>query len=97
MNILKIIYRYLTDSTFRKSMNRVIAIMENKNGLADDLNDQLTQLKNETLARLKNRVDTLSAAIDHIRGVPGTIILVKPLNDLLNELKEDYKEIELMH
>ena len=96
MNILKIIYRYATDATFRKSMNRVIAIMENKNGLADDLNDQLTQLKDETLARLKKRVDTLSGAIDHIRGVPGTTILVKPLNDLLNELKEDYKEIELM-
>ena len=96
MNILKLIFRYLTDVKFRKHMNSLVAVMENKNGIADELSDHLIRIKQETLARLKKRVDTLSGAIDHVRGVPGTSLLVKPLNDLLNELKEDYKEIESM-
>jgi hypothetical protein len=42
---------------------------------------------------LKKRVDRLQSAVNLLRPVPQASVVISPLNELLNELKEDYREL----
>jgi hypothetical protein len=70
-----------------------MAIASNKNGIADKLDEELDEFKKKTGDMLKKRVDKLSDIVGKLRELPGGSMLVSPLNDLLNELKDDYTEI----
>lgn len=96
MTIIKIVIRYFTDSTFRQYMNYFMARMENKNGIRDKVDEELNKFKQETVEMLKKRVDKLQSAINILKPVPHASVVISPLNDLLNELKEDYKEVSSM-
>ena len=96
MTLLRIIYRYITDSSFRYYMIYFMARMENKNGIRDKIDEEMEKFKQETVEMLKKRVDKLQSAINILKPVPQASVVVSPLNDLLNELKEDYKEVSEM-
>lgn len=94
MKLLKLIFKYLTNSVFRNSVNRMIALLENKNGAFDNIEKTFDEDKQYVLNMLKKRIETLSTGVDHMKAINKT--LASPLNDLLNELKEDYRRIESM-
>jgi len=96
MTLLRILYRYLTDPIFRSYMLYVIARLENRNGIKDKIDEEMQKFKQETAEMLKKRVDKLQSAINILKPVPQASIVVSPLNDLLNELKQDFKEISEM-
>jgi len=96
MTVLRIIIRYLTDKSFRHYMIYFMARIENKNGIRDKIDEELEKYKQETVEMLKKRVDKLQSAINILKPVPQASVVVSPLNDLLNELKEDYKEVSEM-
>lgn len=96
MTLFKIIYWYISDSTFRNYMFYFMARMENKNGVRDKIDEEIRNFKQETAEMLKRRVDKLQSAINILKPVPQVSVVVSPLNDLLNELKEDYKEVSEM-
>lgn len=73
-----------------------MARIENKNGIRDKIDEELEKYKQETVEMLKKRVDKLQSAINILKPVPQASVVVSPLNDLLNELKEDYKEVSEM-
>lgn len=93
MNIINLIIRYFTDKSFRIYIDSIMAIASNKNGIADKLDEELDEFKKKTGDMLKKRVDKLSDIVGKLRELPGGSMLVSPLNDLLNELKDDYTEI----
>ena len=93
MNIINLIIRYFTDKSFRIYIDSIMAIASNKNGIADKLDEELDEFKRKTGDMLKKRVDKLSDIVGKVRELPGGSMLVSPLNDLLNELKDDYTEI----
>ena len=96
MTLLRILYRYLTDPIFRSYMLYVIARLENRNGIKDKIDEEMQKFKQETAEMLKKRVDKLQSAINILKPVPQASVVVSPLNDLLNELKQDFKEISEM-
>lgn len=96
MTLLRIIYRYLTDPMFRNYMLYIIARLENRNGIKDKIDEEMQKFKQETAEMLKKRVDKLQSAINILKPVPQASVVVSPLNDLLNELKQDFKEISEM-
>ena len=96
MTLLRILFRYLTDPVFRSYMIYVIARLENKNGIKDKIDEEMQKFKQETAEMLKKRVDKLQSAINILKPVPQASVVVSPLNDLLNELKQDFKEISEM-
>lgn len=91
--MLKLIYKYLTDKNFRSYINYITQVADNENGIADKLNNELDEFKKNTLDRLKKRIDELSSAMDILKQIPSGEKLTSKLNFVLNELKEDYKEI----
>lgn len=93
MTLFKIVYWYITDSTFRNYMFYFMARMENKNGIRDKIDEEVQKFKQDTVEMLKKRVDKLQSAINILKPVPQASVVVSPLNDLLNELKQDYKEV----
>ena len=91
--MFKLVYRYLTDRTFRSYIDYIVQIAENKNGIADKLDNELDSFKKATIDRLKKRIDELSSVIDTLKQWPGGELVNGKLNFVLNELKQDYKEI----
>ena len=96
MTLLRILYRYFTDPTFRSYMLYIIARLENRNGIKDKIDEEMQKFKQDTAEMLKKRVDKLQSAINILKPVPQASVVVSPLNDLLNELKQDFKEISEM-
>jgi predicted transcriptional regulator len=96
MTIFRIILKYIIDPTFRKYMIYFMARVENKNGIQDKIDEEVQKFKQETAEMLKKRVDKLQSAINVLKPVPQASVVVSPLNDLLNELKQDFKEISEM-
>lgn len=96
MTLLRILYRYLTDPIFRSYMLYVIARLENRNGIKDKIDEEMQKFKQETAEMLKKRVDKLQSAINILKPVPQASVIISPLNDLLNELKQDFKEVSEM-
>ena len=96
MTLLKIVYKYLTNKAFRYYMFYVMMRLENKNGMKDKIDDEINKFKQETAEMLKKRVDKLQSAVNILKPVPQASVVISPLNDLLNELKEDYREVSEM-
>lgn len=94
MTFFKLIYRYLTNSVFRSYMTYTLARIDNQDGINDRVDEVMNEFKNTTLAMLKTRINILSESVDKMKKIPEGAQLVGPLNDLLNELKEDYREVE---
>ena len=96
MNIINLLIKYFTNKEFRIYIDSIIAIVGNKGGVADVLDAELDEFKKKTTDRLKKRVDELTDAITIVRNFPGSELLVSKLNFILNELKDDFKEINEM-
>lgn len=91
--MLKLIYKYLTDKNFRSYINYITQVADNENGIADKLNNELDEFKKNTSDRLKRRIEELSSAVDILKQIPHSEKLTSKLNFVLNELKEDYRDI----
>ena len=90
MNLFKFIWRYWTSSTFRNNIGIILYRLENQEELTNQFNEELKKIREETLETCKKRIDNLVYIKDH---VPGGMALSK-INELINELKEDYRDIE---
>lgn len=95
--MFKLVYKYLTNKNFRSYIDYIVQIAENKNGIADKLDNELDSFKKATIDRLKKRIDELSNVIDTLKQWPGGELVTGKLNFVLNELKQDYKEISEIH
>jgi uncharacterized protein YeeX (DUF496 family) len=90
MNLFKFIWKYWTSSIFRKNIAFMIYRFENREELDKQFNEELEEIKQKTLARCKRQIDDLVYIKDHIDGG----MALSKINELINELKEDYREIE---
>ena len=90
MNLVKFVWRYWTSSTFRNNIGIILYRLENQEELTNQFNEELKKIREETLETCKKRIDNLVYIKDH---VPGGMALSK-INELINELKEDYRDIE---
>ena len=96
MTIINLVIKYFTNKEFKVYIDSIMAIANNKNGVADILDAELDEFKRKTTSRLKKRVDELTDVITTVRNFPGSELLVSKLNFILNELKDDFKEINEM-
>ena len=71
-----------------------MALANNQNGIADEVDRQIEEFKDKTYKRLNDRVKELTDAISLVRMMPGSGIVVSKLNYLLNELKDDLKSLD---
>ena len=94
MVLLKLILQYLTNKNFRKYIDGIMALANNQNGIADEVDRQIEEFKDKTYKRLNDRVKELTDAISLVRMMPGSGIVVSKLNYLLNELKDDLKSLD---
>ena len=90
MNLFKFIWRYWTSSTFRKNIGIILYRIENQEELEKHFHEEVEKIREETLTTCKKRIDSLVYIKDH---VPGGMALSK-INELINELKEDYRDVE---
>ena len=90
MNLFKFIWKYWTSSTFRKNVAVIVYRLENQEELEKHFHEEVEKIREETLETCKKRIDNLVYIKDH---VPGGMALSK-INELINELKEDYRDIE---
>ena len=90
MNLFKFIWRYWTSYTFRKNVGIIIYRLENQEELEKHFHEEVEKIREETLETCKKRIDNLVYIKDY---VPGGMALSK-INELINELKEDYRDIE---
>lgn len=94
MTLLKLIIQYLTNNKFRNYIDGIMALANNQNGIADEVDRQIEEFKDKTYKRLNNRVNELTDVISLVRPLPGSSIIVSKLNYLLNELKDDLKSLD---
>lgn len=94
MTLLKLIIQYLTNRKFRNYIDGIMALANNQNGIADEVDRQIEEFKDKTYKRLNNRVNELTDVISLVRPLPGSSIIVSKLNYLLNELKDDLKSLD---
>jgi uncharacterized membrane-anchored protein YhcB (DUF1043 family) len=87
------LYLYFTNSEFREYIRYIILRLENKSIVRDKIQEEIEKNRQDILDMLKKRVDRLQSAVNLLRPVPQASVVISPLNELLNELKEDYREL----
>jgi hypothetical protein len=93
MNFFRMLYLYFTNSEFREYIRYIILRLENKSIVRDKIQEEIEKNRQDILDMLKKRVDRLQSAVNLLRPVPQASVVISPLNELLNELKEDYREL----
>lgn len=94
MTLVTLIIQYLTNRKFRNYIDGIMALANNQNGIADEVDRQIVEFKNQTKARLAKRISELNDVTTMIRTIPGSGIIISKLNYLMNELKEDLRSID---
>jgi hypothetical protein len=94
MTILNLVFRYFTDSSFKKYIDSIMALANNKNGVADKIEQELENYKKKVETRLSGRVNELTDVISGMRSLGVPPMLMSKLNNLLNELKEDLRDLD---
>lgn len=90
MNLFKFIWKYWTSSIFRKNIAFMIYRFENQEELDKQFKEELEVARQKILVRCKRQIDDLVYIKDHIDGgMP-----LSKINELINELKEDLRDIE---
>jgi uncharacterized membrane-anchored protein YhcB (DUF1043 family) len=87
------LYLYFTNSEFREYIRYIILRLENKSIVREKIEEEIEKNRQDILDMLKKRVDRLQSAVNLLRPVPQASVVISPLNELLNELKEDYREL----
>jgi hypothetical protein len=90
VNLFKFIWKYWTSGVFRNNVHAIMIKIEYQDEFEKQFQEEVDNIRNKTLDTYKKRIDTLVYIRDHIHGG----IALNKLNDLLNDLKEDYREIE---
>ena len=89
MNLFKFIWKYWTNSTFRYNVSLIMHRIENAEEIDQKFKEELEEIRKKTLDLCKKRIDDLVYIKDDLHGEKLTKV-----NDFINELKEDYREIE---
>lgn len=90
MNLFKFIWKYWTSSIFRKNIHMLMLKIEYQDEFEKEFEEEVNKIRLKTLDTYKKRIDSLVYIRDHIHGgMP-----LSKLNELLNDIKEDYREIE---
>lgn len=90
MNLFKSIFFYLTNSRYRHAIQNVAYLMQNQNKFEQQYEEEMEKIKSETLKIYKERIDSLVYIKDYVTHQEA----IKKINDLLNDLKMGYREIE---
>lgn len=90
MKIINLIFRYFTDPDFRANINIMMDLASNRNGIADDVEKHMEEIK----TRLKKRVSELDEVVTMIRPISGSNLIISKLNFLLNEMKDDLRSLD---
>lgn len=96
MTFFKMIYLYFINDVFRDYIKYLISKLQNKSAVKDKIQEEIEKSRQEALNTLKKRVDRLQSAVNLLRPVPQASVAISPLNELLNELREDYREVSEM-
>lgn len=94
MTIINLLIKYFTDRSFRKYIDSIMALADNKNGVADKIEKELEDYKKKVEVRLSGRVNELTDVISGMRSLGVPQIFMSKLNNLLNELKEDLRDLD---
>lgn len=94
MTLVKLIIHYLTNPKFRSYIDSIMALANNKNGITDEADRQIAEFKKQTKARLTTRINELNDVTSLIRAIPGSGVILSKLNYLMNELKEDLRNLD---
>jgi len=90
MNLFKFIWKYWTSSIFRKNIAFMIYRFENREELDKQFNEEIEEIRQKAIKRSKRQIDDMVYIKDHINGG----MALSKINELINELKEDLREIE---
>lgn len=96
MKFFRMLYLYFTNSEFREYIRYIILRLENKSIVREKIEEEIEKNRQDILDMLKKRVDRLQSAVNLLRPVPQASVVISPLNELLNELNEDYREVSEM-
>jgi hypothetical protein len=75
----------------------VIFLVENGDELDNKLQEELDLWKDKYLLRYKKRIDLLSEVKSYTDKLPLAASVSSKINDLMNDIKEEYREIENNH
>jgi hypothetical protein len=75
----------------------VIFLVENGDELDNKLEEELQAWKDKYLLRYKKRIDLLSEVKSYTDKLPLAASVSSKINDLMNDIKEEYREIENNH
>lgn len=71
-------------------MKHIAHIMQNQDKIEEQYEEEMEKLKSETLKVYKGRIDSLVYIKDYVTHQEASV----KINDLLNDLKAGYREIE---
>lgn len=78
-------------------VSHIIYMIENGDELDMKLQEELQVWKDKYLVRYKKRIDLLGEVKSYTDKLPLAASVSSKINDLMNDLKEEYREIENNH
>lgn len=97
LKILEFISKCLISKKYRDMVLQVIFLVESGDELENKLQGELELWKDKYLLRYKKRIDLLGEVKSYTDKLPLAASVSSKINDLMNDLKEEYREIENMH
>lgn len=82
---------------YRDMILHIMFLVENGDALDVKLQEELDLWKDKYLLRYKKRIDLLSEVKGYTDKLPLAASVSSKINDLMNDLKEEYREIENNH
>lgn len=80
-----LLIKYIFDKTFRNRVNSVMSAISN--------NTDVSSVKKEIKSRLEKRVSELMDISSFLNRIPGSSLVLGKVNNLINELKNDLKDL----
>lgn len=97
LKITKFLFKCLTNKQYRDMVSHIIYMIENGDELDMKLQEELQVWKDKYLVRYKKRIDLLGEVKSYTDKLPLAASVSSKINDLMNDLKEEYREIENNH
>lgn len=97
LKIVKFIFKCLISKKYRDMVLHVIFLVENGDELDNKLQEELDLWKDKYLVRYKKRIDLLGEVKSYTDKLPLAASVSSKINDLMNDIKEEYREIENNH
>ena len=97
LKIIKFIFNCMTSRKYRDMVLHVVYLIENGDELDNKLQQELQLWKDKYLTRYKKRIDLLGEVKGYTDKLPLAASVSSKINDLMNDLKEEYREIEYDH